>query len=106
MNRDSCYIEDILGFCDEVGQVVALGEGRYFGTELLPRRAMERCLQNIGEAAGRLSDAAKGTHPRVPWSDIVGLRNVLAHEYGTIDYERLWEIATADVPLLAAHLSR
>ncbi len=67
---------------------------------------MERCLQNIGEAAGRLSDAAKDAHPRVPWSDIVGLRHVLAHEYGNIDYERLWDIATTDVPLLAAHLSR
>lgn len=91
MTRDSCYIEDI----------------GYFGAELLPQRPLRiRCLQNIGEAAGRLSDAAKDAHPRVPWSDIVGLRNVLAHEYGAIDYERLWEIATIDVPLLAARLSR
>ena len=41
-----------------------------------------------------------------PGPNIVGLRHVIAHEYGNIDYERLWEIATTDVPLLAAHLSR
>ncbi len=67
---------------------------------------MERCLQNIGEAAGRLSDTALEAHPRVPWSTIIGLRHLLVHEYGEIEHDVLWVIATTHVPELIAQLSR
>ena len=62
-------------------------------------------MQNIGEIAAHLSGHVRSGYPDIPWSDIVGLRNVLAHEYGAIDYERLWDIATVDVPLLVEQLS-
>lgn len=56
------------------------------------RDATERNLEIIGEAAGAVSDELRQTHPDIPWKSIIGLRNVLAHDYGAIRYEILWSI--------------
>lgn len=88
-------------------QITAIGRGRYFADgldSLLSRLAMERCLQNIGEIAHRLSDSFLEHNRDVPRAQIVGLRNVLAHEYGDIDHNILWYVATEDVPQLVRAL--
>jgi uncharacterized protein with HEPN domain len=35
---------------------------------------------------------------------VIGLRNVLTHQYGQVDDQRIWRIATDDVPRLIAQL--
>lgn len=48
-----------------------------------------------------LSDEYKlQTCDKIPWHQIQGLRNVVAHEYGSIDSESLWETVTEDIPSL------
>jgi uncharacterized protein with HEPN domain len=58
----------------------------------------------IGEAANRLSDAFRADHPRVPWREIVAMRNRLIHEYDQINWRLVWKTATEDVPFLLAEL--
>jgi uncharacterized protein with HEPN domain len=41
--------------------------------------AVIRRLEVIGEAANRLADDFRSHYPEIPWSGIVGLRNVLIH---------------------------
>jgi uncharacterized protein with HEPN domain len=55
----------------------------------------------LTEASVHLSDAAKESLGELPWGQIRGLRNRIAHGYLTIDFAQLWEIATGDVPDLA-----
>jgi uncharacterized protein with HEPN domain len=57
-------------------------------------------LEVIGEAARAVSDAFKEGHPRIPWPDIVGLRNRIAHEYFRLDLEVIWQIVREDLPAL------
>lgn len=42
-------------------------------------------LEIIGEAVRHVSDTFRTAHPDVPWSSIIGQRNILDHEYGAID---------------------
>jgi len=56
----------------------------------LVRNAVERNLEIIGEAARCVSQPFRDAHHEIPWRPIIALRNVLAHEYGEIRYERLW----------------
>jgi len=56
------------------------------------RNAVERNLEIIGEAARRVSTDTRARCRDVPWKSMIGLRNVLAHEYGKIRYEILWSI--------------
>lgn len=58
----------------------------------MTRDAVERKLEIIGEAARRVSQEARDQLQDIPWKQIIGLRNILAHEYGEIRYEILWII--------------
>ncbi len=103
--RDRGYLEDLLTAAEEVSIVVTEAGAAYDRGDLIARRALEKCLLNLGEAAGRLSPSFKDGYPQIPWDAIVGLRNVLAHEYGGIDYRALWRVATRHVPELVESLT-
>lgn len=57
-------------------------------------------LQIIGEAASRLSTELTTAYPEVPWSKIVGMRNILVHDYFGIDLDVVWNAVAGDLPSL------
>ena len=68
----------------------------------LHQHAIAKALENLGEAASKVSDEFRQTHQEIPWPRIVGLRHRIAHDYFRLDILRVWEIATVDVPALIA----
>jgi uncharacterized protein with HEPN domain len=68
--------------------------------------ALQKLLENIGEAASRLSDDARATLPSVPWKDIVGMRHRLVHDYTRVDLDRVWLVIETDLDVLIAELER
>jgi uncharacterized protein with HEPN domain len=64
------------------------------------RRAAERAVQIISEAAKALPSGLTAQYPDAPWSAIISIGNVLRHEYQHIDDRRLWEILTVHLPQL------
>lgn len=67
---------------------------------------MLRRLEIIGEAAGRISPEVQKELPSIPFREIRGMRNIIAHDYGEVDLERVWETATRDVPLVLITLEK
>jgi uncharacterized protein with HEPN domain len=64
-------------------------------------------IQNLGESARcieRIAPDVVATHASIPWSDMIGMRNKLAHGYFAIDASIVWETATRDLPGLRAQL--
>jgi len=59
-------------------------------------------LQIIGEAARTLSLELTDQHAEVPWSKIIGMRNVLVHHYFGIDKEIVWDAIENELPALKA----
>jgi uncharacterized protein with HEPN domain len=57
-------------------------------------------LQIIGEAASKISDEIQIKYPSISWSQIVGLRNIIVHEYFGIDLEEIWNTVFIDIPNL------
>lgn len=49
-------------------------------------------MQIIGEAARALSSDLKDQHPEMPWSKIIGMRNILVHDYFGIDVDVVWAV--------------
>jgi uncharacterized protein with HEPN domain len=64
------------------------------------RRVTERALQIVSEAARSLPSDIIARHPEAPWRAIIGIGNILRHEYQRIDDLRLWEIVTVHLPPL------
>jgi uncharacterized protein with HEPN domain len=75
-----------------------------FQSSRLHQHAIAKALENIGEAAGKVSSEVKNAHPEIPWPQIVGLRHRIAHGYFRLDLLRVWEIVTSQVPTLIAAL--
>ena len=62
-------------------------------------------LEIIGEASNRISPETRKGQREVDWKKIVGLRNILVHEYFGIDRNLVWQIVKFDMPELKASVS-
>jgi len=60
----------------------------------------------IGEAVKHLSDHTRAQAPEVPWQDVAGLRDIIAHEYFHIEMQRVLEIIDRDLPALEQAIAR
>ena len=105
-DRDTAYLWDMLSAAHEVGEILKDTPAEEFRNSLVILRATERCIEIIGEAARRVSKTTQESLTDIPWSDIVGQRNILAHEYGQIDHELLYRTATEDIPVLISLLEK
>jgi uncharacterized protein with HEPN domain len=104
--RDHAHIWDML---QAAGEARDLCKGLTFEKLERDRRtllALERVMELLGEAARRVSGDFQRAHPEIPWRKVIGLRNVLAHEYGSIDHRRLYLAASEDTRALARDLKR
>ena len=70
----------------------------------ITRLAVERELEILGEAARRVSSSFRNAHPEIPWKGIVGLRNVISHEYDRINYTEIHRIVRKQIPELVMFL--
>lgn len=103
--RDEDLIEHILDAVKKLAEIVTAGREN-FDNSWLVRSAAERQLEIIGEAAGKLSDQLQERRPDLPIREAKGMRNVIAHEYGEVDYDLLWHTMSTSVPQFAAALGK
>lgn len=65
--------------------------------ELLQDSMSFRLIQ-ISEDSKKLSDSFKSSKSKIPWTDIVGLRNRIVHDYGNVDLTIVYETLKNDIP--------
>jgi uncharacterized protein with HEPN domain len=95
--HDLAYLWDMLDAARQIQDFIrGVSFSKYCANKLI-QSAVERQLEILGEAARRVSLEFQEAHPEIPWRPVVGLRNVLAHEYGDIKADRIWRIASVDV---------
>ncbi len=104
--RDAAYLWDMLQAAREVREMLADRELEAFLEERVLLRAIERGVEIIGESARRVSPSYMDAHPEIPWRQIIGQRNILAHEYGQIDHRLLYRTAMDDIPRLIETIER
>ena len=103
-DRDLAYLWDMREACQEILDFISGRSLEQFQNDKMLRRAVERSLEIVGEAARHVSDEYMSAHPGIPWKSIIGLRNLLAHEYGEASVDRLYLTVTEKVPELFRHL--
>lgn len=100
MRHERLYLSDIVEAADDIARFIEGIEPEAFHSSDLLRSAVVHKLSVIGEAAARLPGEFTGRYPEIPWSQIVGFRNVLIHAYFGIDWDIVWESAKRRCPLL------
>lgn len=63
--------------------------------------ALTRLVEIVGEAASRLPAGTRNSIPNIPWTKVLGMRNVLVHGYDKIHPKLLWNTVVEDLPVLA-----
>jgi uncharacterized protein with HEPN domain len=100
MRRDRERILDIMEALDSLARsLVDCKEADFLSNDLLYDATAHK-LTIVGEAAARISDEVKDRYPQIEWRKVIGLRNVLVHEYFGVDRPMVWEVAVAEAPLL------
>ncbi len=102
--RDAGSLLDMLAFAREAVDIRRGRDREAFDASREFRRATERMVELIGEAARRVSPATRALHAGIAWADIVGTRSVIVHDYGRIEYDIVWTVLSEDVPRLIAQL--
>jgi uncharacterized protein with HEPN domain len=77
-----------------------------FEKDKMRKLAVERQLEIIGQAANKISKGTQKTLKNIPWGKIIGLRNKLAHDYGEILAERIWNISKTSIQELLAEIMK
>lgn len=106
LDRDKSIIEHVLIYCEKITHTT-----ERFGIKLDDfiadpdyRDSVSMNLLQIGELAGKLSDEyVRQTKSQVDWRAIKNMRNMFAHDYGSMDIERIWETVVDDIPVLAEY---
>lgn len=97
--RDRDLLKDILDHGQESLEYLQGSTYPEFLKDRRLRLITERLMEIIGEAAGHLSDNAKKQVP-YDWKAVRGLRNILTHQYGSVDPATLYSAATKNLPQL------
>src|SRR5436853_5587026 len=99
MRPERLYLNDIVEAADAIaGFLAGIGVAEFLRNDLI-RSAVLQKLTIIGEAAARLPEEFCDRHPEIPWSDIVGFRNIAVHAYFAIEWPIVWVAATEETPL-------
>lgn len=65
-----------------------------------------RRIEIIGEAVKNMPDDFKETYPKIPWKQIVDMRDILIHQYFGIELNLTWEVIERDLPNLKNQIRR
>ncbi len=102
MWRDNAFLLDMLLAARKVMKYAQGVNFEKFDRDEVLQDAIMRRVQIIGEAARKISPEFKGAHPEISWSEIIGMRHKLIHEYFRIISEKVWEAVVKDIPALIA----
>ena len=103
LSPDLHRIKHLRDYCTEIEKTVTR-YGRAFAifdSDPDYQRSVSFSILQIGELSGGLSqEYRQATADRVQWGPIKGMRNLVAHNYGSMSREIIWETATTDIPAL------
>ncbi|MGB2924892.1 MAG: HepT-like ribonuclease domain-containing protein [Limnothrix sp.] len=100
MDKNLAYLWDMYQASQKIQQFIqGLTWEDYCKNELV-QSAVERQFEILGEAARRISKDFQGTHVEIPWGDLIGQRNIIAHQYEKVNHKRIWLATQKSLPKL------
>jgi uncharacterized protein with HEPN domain len=97
MRYDHERVIDIIEAIELIEKITSKGKGVFYHDEMVQVWVIHH-LQIIGEAVRALSLEFRSLHADIPWSDIIGMRNILVHNYFAIDKDAVWNVVERDLP--------
>ena len=103
---DREFLADMLRYAETAIQLLGDADEVDISADERTYLAVSRALQIIGEAANRVSAAARDELSEIPWPEVTGMRHHLVHGYQHIRAEILVSTIRGDLPDLIVLLRR
>jgi uncharacterized protein with HEPN domain len=100
LRTDDLYLVDIIETASDVQTLVLGAERSRLDSDVMFRGALLWNLYVLAEASSRISESSRSQFHDVPWQQLRGFRNRLAHGYFTLKWDVVWDIAVNHVPSL------
>lgn len=97
---DAIYVKHIYEAIQKIEKYLRRVAYEKFSKNDLLIDAVVRELTIIGEAAAHISEEFRARHPKVPFYEIIGMRNRIIHEYFNVDLKIVWETCKNDLKKL------
>ncbi len=99
MPRDyRLYLDDMREAVERIARYVGTRTYPEFVQDELRVDGVVRNLELLGEAVKHIPQAVRDRHPSVPWTKIAGLREVLIHQYFSVNLPIVWDIVQHYIP--------
>ena len=106
MQQDKAYIFDILEAARLTIEYIGNKSKDEFLKDIQCQDAIVRRFAIIIEAARRISGELKSTYPEIPWHEMIGMRNVMIHEYDDVDMVIVWDTVKKDISALISAIEK
>lgn len=105
LSRDIQRILKIRDYCLNIQDTVGrFGRSKdVFFADCDYQQSIAFSILQIGELTATLSEEYRSAiMEQIQWAHIKGVRNIIVHDYGKIQLDRLWDTVTEDIPVLKA----
>ena len=107
MPRDyKLYLEDILESIEKISCYINGMDLETFSGDKKTIDAVAMNLAIIGEASRKIPDELRTKYPDIEWGRIISLRNIIIHDYPSINLRIIWSIAKNNLPILAKQIKK
>ncbi|MFZ2897452.1 MAG: DUF86 domain-containing protein [Saprospiraceae bacterium] len=103
---DKIRLQHTLDAIETIEGYITVADFQAFSDNLMMQDACIRQLQVIGESCRNVSPELREKYPEVPWSQIVGLRIIVIHQYFGVDIRVIWEVIQSDLPVFKVQVKR
>jgi uncharacterized protein with HEPN domain len=94
--NDKKRIQDILDAIERIESFEILNNEEFL-VDTKTQAAIFHNLIIIGEAANMISDTLQEKYSHIPWSSMIGTRNVIVHGYDQVKLPIVWDILQRDL---------
>jgi len=98
--RDKSRLKHIL---DAIAKALEFTENisfEEFKSNSMPRYAVVKCVEIVGEASYMLTNEFREQHPEIEWRNIISMRHILVHDYYQTDDNIIWDTVKNYLPVL------
>ena len=92
------FVEDIIESIEKIETYISKLDYDEFSSSSKTIDAVVRNLEIIGEASRNIPTAIRTKHSEIQWKRMIGLRNIVSHQYFGIDLKIIWQITTKNLP--------
>lgn len=97
MKDSRLYLEHILEAIILIEQYSEGLDFKKFSQDRMIQDSIIRRLEIIGEASNRVPPETKDRLSEVPWKKMLGMRNIIVHDYMGVDLDKVWEVVDKDI---------